>query len=173
MSSIYMGINNTNTTYTIREYPTTSNNIVGKLYPNELCICNTEHNDVISFRNSSGVVDTGIISDQTFFHAGIDELPYATETINNKTYKIYHMRRTMPVYKAGGDRWGTVAAGMYVATDTCALGSTHTDWMKVTYVKSTSGNWIAVTGDNVNYGFVDTGFSSASAGSKIALHGNW
>lgn len=173
MSEIYIGINNTKTTYTIREYPILSNKIVGKLYPNELCICNTEHNEVISFRNSSGVIDCGIISDQPFAHAGIDQLPYAIENIEGKDYKIYRMRRSMPVYKAGGDRWGTVAAGMYVATDTCTPGQSHSDWMKVTYVKSTSGKWVRVTGDNVQYGFVDTGFSQASAGSKIALQGNW
>ncbi len=175
MSQIYIGINNTKNTYIIREYPILSNKIVGRLYPNELCICNTEHNEVVAFRNSSGVITSGIISDQTFYHAGIDQLPYAIENINGKDYKIYRMRRSMPVYKAGqnSDRWGTVAAGMYVATDTCTPGQKHSDWMKVTYVKSTKGQWVRVSGDGVDYGFVDTGFSQASAGSKIALQGNW
>lgn len=172
----WIAINHTNHTYQIKEYPmngVVSNKIIGKLYPNELCLCHTEHDAYLTFLSSSGQLKDGLIEDEIFYRKDISELPYSYENINGTTYKIYHMRKSMPVYKAGGGRWGTVAAGMFVATDNCRPGDTHRDWMKVTYVKSTKGNWVKVTGDGVNYGFVDTGFRISSAGSKIALHGNW
>lgn len=176
MSYPYFAINKTNRTYPIKEYPrngVATNKIIGKLYPNEVCGCHTEHDAYVMFLSSRGQLEDGLIEDETFYHTDISDLPYSRETINGTTYKIYHMRKTMPVYKSGGGRWGSVAAGMFVATDTCSPGDSHRDWMKVTYVKSTSGNWVRVTGDGVNYGFVDTGLSKASSGSLIALHGNW
>lgn len=176
MSDIYIGINNTKTTYTIREYPNMTNKIVGKLYPNELCICNLEDNDVIGFRNSKGELDSGKILDQVFVHESIDNLPYSREHINGSenAYLIYHMRKTMNVYRRDGSYWGKVAGGMYIATDSCTPGTEHSDWMKIRYVKSTKGEWVQVKSDDTHkFGFVDTGFSQASAGSKVALHGNW
>lgn len=176
MSYPYFAINKTSNTYPIREYPIngqSSNTIIGRLYPNEICGCNTEHSSYVLFLSSSGTLKNGLLDVSVTNLSNIENYPYSREVIDGKTYLIYHMRKTKNVYKGSGERWGSVAAGMYVATDNCEAGESHKDWMKIKYVKSTSGQWVAVTGDGYNHGFVDTGLSTASAGSIIALHGNW
>lgn len=182
MSYSYFAINKTNKTYAIRNYPRnndTSFRIIGKLYPNELCVCNTEDGAYVNFLSSRGQLEDGLLVD-----GGVSELsyvrdyPYSIENIKDRRGNfircyVYQMRRSMPVYRTNGTRWGTVAGGMFVASDSCSPGDSHIDWMKVNFVKSTKGNWVQVDENGEKYGFVDTGLSKASAGNQIALHGNW
>ena len=171
----YFAINTSNKTLTIKDYPSYTN-VIGRLYPREFCLRNDEDNGYVIFLSSSGTLKDGLIYDNDAKFTPISSLPYSREVIpssGGKEYLIYKMRKTMNVYYGDGTAWGKVAAGMFVATDSCANGDDHRDWMKVKYVKRTDGEWIQVHGHGYEHGFVDTGFSTASGYNSIALYGNW
>lgn len=154
------------------------NNQIGKLYPREFCIRNFDSDCSIIFLSSSGKLTYGWIDFWNlpdYEHAFKDVFfaPYSKEYIEGEEYAIYKMRRTMNVYHGDGSRWEQVAAGMFVATNTCSPGENHVDWMEVQYVKRTDGKWIKVNGHGYGHGFVDTGFSIASGYSSIPLYGSW
>lgn len=83
------------------------------------------------------------------------------------------MRKGEPVYTAGGTRWGSVAANCRVACRTEMAGDNNPHWKGINYVESTEGKWVPVTGDGVEYGFVDTGLAYASSYGKIGMYGSW
>lgn len=172
MGLSYFAINSTDKTFSIKDYfdPTQT---IGKLYPKEFCIRNYEDASYLAFLSTDGTIKPGLIYDSDIKYTQISNLPYSREYIEGAEYLIYEMRRTMNVYYANGDKWGSVAAGMYVATDSCTPGDDHPDWMKIKYVKRTDGEWIKVNGNGYEHGFVDTGFKIASGHDSIPLHGNW
>ena len=108
------------------------------------------------------------------YHTCLD-YPYGTEIIDDVLYSTFIMRKSMPIYKRDGSRWGTVAANMLVATDTATVGDSHPNWKEIKYVqKSPTREWIKVESDSTHkYGFVDTGLASGSGYSKIAFYGSW
>ena len=102
------------------------------------------------------------------------DFAYDVETIGGKKHWIFKFRRNEEVYKPDGSRWGTVAAGMRVATRSSTCGYTHWDWMQINYVeRSTDHKWIPVRGANYEYGFVDTGLNVSSFPSSISMYGKW
>jgi len=91
-----------------------------------------------------------------------------------QTFDTYIMRRSMSVYTAAGNRWGTVAANVLVAADDAVVGDSHPTWKKIYFVQQSPNlNWVKVDGDGYNYGFVDTGLSSTSSYSSIPFYGSW
>lgn len=168
----YFAINSTNKTFSILEY-SNPNKIIGKLYPKEFFIGNYEDPCYLAFLSSDGTIKAGLIYDDDYKFTQIRYLPYSKEIVNGSERLIYQMRKTMNVYTPSGDYWGKVAAGMFVATDTCTPGEINEYLMKITDVKSTKGEWVPVKGDGYSHGFVDTGFRTASSHNLIALHGNW
>lgn len=101
------------------------------------------------------------------------DYPYGEVKIDNVWYKTFKMRKTMPVYYGNGDRWGTVASGCLVATNSTKMGMNYPTRKLIHYVQNTSGNWIKVQGNGYPHGFVETGLNSASGYSKIAFYGSW
>lgn len=154
--------------------------VVGKINNREAFVVAQDESDLISikFLHSNGEFK------ETFIHLGrypmpdgmitLCELyPYCEEYIDGSLYQIYKMRKTKNVYTAAANYWGQVAAGMYVASNNSKVGETHGNWKMINYVKSTRGDWVRVTGDGVQYGFVDTGLATASGYSVIPFYGSW
>lgn len=99
---------------------------------------------------------------------------YGEVPLGGVKYKTFKFRRNEEVYKPDGSRWGTVAAGMRVATLSNICGATHPDWMQIHYVeRSTDHEWIPVKGANYSHGFVDTGLNISSFPSSISMYGTW
>lgn len=152
---------------------------VGTLYDREAFILHGgDEYEGISFLGSDGTIKTATIDPYRYPMPGstyhyCTDYPYSTENINGTTYKVFKMRRTMNVYKGSGAKWGTVAAGMYVATNSPDVGENHPTWKLINYVKSTNGNWVKVEGDGYGHGFVDTGLSIASGYASIPFYGSW
>lgn len=174
-------INNSGKTYAVHDSEN-GNAKVGDLYPREAFIiygsegCYTS----ICFLGPNGGLKTVIIDTDQYplpTYCYNTDKPYgsATITTGNKpgTYKTFYMRRSKNIYKADGTSWGTVAAGCLVATNNKNVGSSHPDWKEITYVRNTSGVWVQVDAGVNNYGFVDTGLSSASGYNSIAFYGSW
>ena len=149
---------------------------IGTIYPNEVCLLyDGEQYYLTKFLASDGKIKDGSLHTDPN-HLEIEYLgdhPYSKEVIDGQEYLIYKMRRTMTVYRGDRSRWGSVAGGMYVATEVPCCGDTRSDWMQVNYVKSTAGNWVKVEGAGYGHGFVDTGLSIASGYNSIPLYGNW
>ncbi len=101
------------------------------------------------------------------------DYPYGTETINGERFYTFIMRKSRTIYTRTGDVWGTVAEGRRVACRTAMSGDTNPHWKGINYVEGADGEWIAVTGDNVQYGFVDTGLDYASGYASIPFYGSW
>lgn len=128
----------------------------------------------IIFLASNGSLSEGFLIDPPLNAlASCSDYPYGTATIGGKTYKTFIMRRTQPVYTAGGSRWGAVAANCRVAFLSDAAGDSHPDWKRIEQVESSKGGWVPIEADRATYGFVDTGLSVASGYSKIPMYGSW
>lgn len=171
-------INKSGSNYPIYNYDVVTQKFtrVGTLYNREAFIfLGGDNFDFIKYLASDGTLKTACI-DPVKYPVPLSfctDYPYSTETINGTSYKIFKMRKTKNIYKADGSYWGQVAAGMYVATNSNAVGDSHSDWKLIDYVKSTSGEWVPVTGAGYNYGFVDTGIGSSSGYGSIAFYGSW
>ena len=64
--------------------------------------------------------------------------------------------------------------GMRVACRSNATGENHPDWKLINFVeRSTDGEWIPVTGDGYQHGFVDIGLNQGSTPSSISMYGSW
>ena len=97
------------------------------------------------------------------------EYPYGTVVINNTKYYTFIMRSTKNVYTVANTYWGKVAGGCRVACLTSLAGQEHQWYKGVNYVENTSGNWVQVTGDGKDYGFVDTeGYTLSSEFTKFS-----
>ena len=150
---------------------------VGTLNNREAFIYNSGEGwiESINFLSPSGFIEANINTD---LHplpnfATCLEYPHSVETINGVSYKIFKMRKKMPIYRGDATLWGYVAAGMYVATNSEKVGTNHPTWKLINYVKSTAGEWVRVQGAGYNHGFVDTGLNSASGYGSIAFYGSW
>ena len=128
----------------------------------------------ILFRKSDGSLSYGFIVDPPD-NSIIDctDYPYGTAVINGVEYITFIMRNSRTVYTVEGRRWGTVAANRRVACLTAMSGDNHPDWKGINYVENTGGEWVQVTGDGEEYGFVDAGLSVASGYRSIPLYGSW
>lgn len=171
-------INKSGQTYVVRD--SNNNEIVGRIYDREAFLFpdGGDRYQRLIFLNSSGTltdvwIDDAINPLPRGFMTSCTDYPYSIENIEGNNYYIYKMRKTMNVYTAAGNYWGRVAAGMFVATTNDRIGENHKDWKMINYVKSTSGQWVKVSGDGVEHGFVDTGISQASGYSSIAFYGSW
>lgn len=102
-----------------------------------------------------------------------EKYPYGEDYIDGDHYDTYIMQRTEAVYYGNGVRWGTVAKGMCVATNNSDTGHDHVDWKEIDYVERTDHQWIRVSGNGYEHGFVDTGLSQGSNPSSIAFYGSW
>lgn len=122
---------------------------------------------------TSAMIQTGSHPMPKGFETWCTDYPYRTEKIDGKTYKTFYMRRTMPIYTADAAYWGSVAAGMRVATNNNTVGETHNDWKQIDYVLRTDGKWIKVDGAGYDYGFVDTGITTGSGYNSIDFYGSW
>ncbi|MGG0716736.1 hypothetical protein ABE096_03935 [Robertmurraya massiliosenegalensis] len=137
--------------------------------------------DFIVFRNPSGNVVQGCLNTNEYNYpssvyttAYQSRYRYGTVTLGGTTYNTFKMTRTESVYRTDGSRWGSVAAGQYVATNSTANGSSRPDWQLIHYVRSTSGQWVRVTsGTNTNYGFVNIGLDKGSMYNTISMDGLW
>lgn len=155
---------------------------IGSIQNREVfCAGLTEDGYDIDFRNSSGQVVQGFYYERdnngnilTTSIAECIDYPYGTVQIKGVTYYTFMFRRAEEVYTGLGNRWGTVAAGMRVACRSSMTGSTHYDWKAINYVeRSTDGEWIPVSGDGFNYGYVDIGLNQGSTPSTISMYGTW
>lgn len=175
-------INKSGQTYVVHDRDT--NEIKGRIYDREAFALGQggDRYQELIFLDSSGNLKSVWIDD--FINPPLDGFygvctvyPYSKEVITDESgsreYYIFKMRKTMNVYTAAGNYWGKVAAGMFVATQSEAVGENHKDWKLINYVKSTSGQWVKVTGDGYNHGFVDTGLSQASGYGSIPFYGSW
>ena len=180
MAWYYMGINMSGKSFPVyKEWPKTNNPTkIGTIYAREAFVFNNNLEDgstEIWFRNSSGKLVQGFIYDW----AGSEltdciDYSYDTVDIDGELFYTFKLRRSEEVYTICGNRWGTVASGMRVA---CRTGMMHDDFPDrkgINYVeRSTDGKWIKVTGDGVDYGFVDTGLNQGSTPSTISMYGTW
>lgn len=159
------------------------NDQIGTIYPREAFASSYgDGYSVIFFRNSSGNITIGYIPVQYELDRETEKklftpcttLPYNAVTINGASYVTFKLRRSEEVYTAAGTRWGTVAAGMRVACRSNATGDNHPDWKLINFVeRSTDGEWIPVTGDGYQHGFVDIGLNQGSTPSSISMYGSW
>lgn len=148
---------------------------VGTLYDREACLYYYDDGDgSIGYLASDGSFKTYVEADMNLLNLKeCIDYPYSIEKINGREYYIFKMRKTTSVYKGDGSYWGTVAAGMYVATTNAEMGESHKTWKEINYVKSTSGNWVKVEGAGYSHGFVPTGIENASGYSSINFYGSW
>lgn len=169
-------INTSGQTYPI--YDLEKNNTkVGELYNRESFILYGSEGTqmAIKFLGPDGVFKLATIDvwDHPLTYSLCTQKPYSRETIEGVQYYIFKMRSSKPVYKPDGTRWGTVAAGMYVATTNSDVGENHNDWKEINYVKSTSGQWVPMKEQWYSHGYVDTGIASASGYNTIPFYGSW
>lgn len=155
---------------------------VGDLYPREAFIVYGSEGCLTSicFLGPNGGLQYAIVNTDTHplpsFWFNTDKA-YGTANITNGNrpgiYKTFMMRSSKVIYRSDGTRWGTVAAGRLVATNNKNVGSDHPYWKEITYVQNTAGQWVQVDESGSEYGFVDTGLSSASGHNSIAFYGSW
>lgn len=151
---------------------------VGTLYNNEMCTFMPSYGGDyyykwIKFRNASGVLTTGEITDANSKLKGVGNYPYGTVTINGTKYLTFKFRRNENVRNSGGTHWGTVASGRRVAVpygDKHTAGATYADHKLCSYVESTSGSWVRI---NNSYGFVNSGFVKGSMPSTVSMYGTF
>lgn len=157
---------------------------IGVIYDREACSVEfAEAGYGIYFSDPSGKLTLGYhpltnrdgtMADLHLYFDSCLDHPYEKEEIKGITYWTFKFRRSEEVYTAAGTRWGTVAAGMRVATRSQICGENHPDWLQIKYVeRSTDGEWIPVTGDGYSHGFVDTGLNVSSFPSSISMYGTW
>ncbi len=151
---------------------------IGTLYNREAygLVGSSEGSDhCIQFLSSSGGIATGfLLSPPSNTVVGCASYPYGYHTIGSTTYITFIFRQKSTVYTASGKSvWGSVAAGRRVACLTSMSGDNKAYWKGINYVESSSGSWVAVTGDDKNYGFVDTGLANGSSASTIRMYGSW
>lgn len=128
----------------------------------------------IIFRTSDGSISYGFLidpPDYTFMDC--TEYPYGTEEIKGTKYYTFIMRNSRTVYTVGGTPWGTVAANCRVACLSALAGDNYPSRKAINYVESSKGEWVPVTGDKAEYGFVDTGLDIASSYRSIPFYGSW
>lgn len=104
------------------------------------------------------------------------DYPYGTATIDGEKYYTFKMRANKNIYNVDGvTKWGSVAAGMLVATKNAKVDSEYPNRKEISYVqRSSDKKWIAVESNKYDkYGYVDTGISSASGYSNIPFYGSW
>lgn len=190
--SYYMAINKSNKNLPIfGGWPSIDRgNQIGTIYKREAFIYgSTEDGVEIYFRNSSGNIVQGFYygtdangndvfpsyaAEQVAFSPCTDYAYSTGETIHGEDFYTFKFRRNEEVYTSTGTRWGTVAAGMEVACHTNLMGDNHPDWKQINYVKrSTDGEWIPVSANGNDYGYVDIGLNRGSTPSTISMYGTW
>lgn len=128
----------------------------------------------ILFRTSDGSLSYGILVDPPGSSVtDCTDYPFGTEEIDGTEYYTFTMRKSRTVYTAGGTRWGAVAANCRVACLSAVAGDSYPNRKGINYVESSKGGWVKVTGDGVDYGFVDTGLDVSSSYSSIPFYGSW
>ena len=128
----------------------------------------------IVYLNSSGKLNYGYLIDPpSGVMTACTDYPYGNVTINGVSYKTFLMRKKRNIYTATGNLWGYVAENCRVACRSALSGSSNPHWKAINYVESSSGEWVKVTGDDVTYGFVDTGLEIASGYKSIPFYGSW
>ena len=128
----------------------------------------------IAFRRADGKISGGFIIDPpNGSMTDCTDYPYGTDKIGGITYNTFLMRNSRNVYKTDGTLWGSVAANRRVACLTAMSGDSNPHWKGINYVENSSGQWIPVTGNGSNYGFVDTGLEIASGYKSIPMYGSW
>lgn len=151
-------------------------NVIGELVNREAYVISGHEGSVfgVLFLKPDGSFGGGLLKDTP---DGVltecIEKPWGTAEINGRIYYTFIMRSQQPVYTAGGTRWGSVAATQRVACLDATAGYNNPWYKLINYVESTDGEWVQVTGDGADYGFVDTGIRSASSFNKIAMYGSW
>ena len=163
---------------TIRNRQTAQN--VGSLYDRESCLFYFDDGDgSIGYLASDGTFKTYVPADMNLLNLKeCIEYPYSTAYLNPNSphtlYYIFKIRNTTPVYAPDGETvWGTVAAGQYVATTNSEMGQTKKTWKEINYVKSTSGQWVQVSGSGYSHGYVPTRIENSSGYSSINFYGSW
>lgn len=104
------------------------------------------------------------------------DYPYGTTTIDGEKYYTFKMRSQKTVYYSDGvSKWGSVAAGMLVATKNTKVNPDSPHLKEISYVqRSSDKKWIAVGASGKDtIGYVDTGIRSASGYSSIPFYGSW
>jgi len=159
--------------------------VIGHLYNREaFCWHDTEDGTLVYFRNGAGKVVPGYYyhedANSNLLNADIEKVftdctdrPYGTVRIGNETFYTFKLRRNEEVYTVAGTRWGTVAAGRRVACRTDMMDEWNPDRKGINYVESSDGQWVKVTGDGYNYGFVDTGLEKGATPTTISMYGSW
>ncbi|WP_156829066.1 hypothetical protein [Cohnella laeviribosi] len=181
-------INKYNTTngYVTVNDPNNFTKEIGKIYYNEVFTYLADNGgeryyNWIYFKNSSGTMTTGCIvtSDAPDFWNDIftsaygPDYKHGTLSIDGRTYNSFPVRRTANIYTAGGTYWGSVAAGQYVyCYGYPAAGSNNPGLLQVHYVRATNGNYEQVSGNGVDYGFVDIGFAYGSGKTTLSVYSN-
>ncbi len=151
-------------------------NVIGQLNQREAFALYGYEGDwySISFLGPTGVFTAGMLKsppDSTLIDC--TNHPYGTIKIGNISYYTFIMRTTKNIYTATNNYWGQVAGGRRVACKTGLAGQNYQWYKAINYVEKTTGEWVAVTGDNVKYGFVDTGLRTGSSPTSIAMYGSW
>lgn len=180
-------INKTNSVYKI--YDIMKNNaLVGKINPRESYVIQGGEGDIltINFLDANGKFQIAAIDNYNHplpgnnaeygYPTGSTCLSYPRGTAQMKdgiVYKTFIMRSSQIIYKGDGTKWGSVAAGCLVATNSFAVGESYPNRKLINYVQRSDGQWFKVEGAGYGHGFVDTGIRSASSYSKIAFYGSW
>ena len=111
----------------------------------------------IAFLSSSGCLSIRAI----LYPSGLVECtdyPYQSNVTipgDTRKYKIFILRNGASVYTTGGTYQGSAAAGRRVASKTALAGDTKYHLKAINYVERIDGACIPVTGDGVEYGFID------------------
>ncbi len=164
---------------------------IGRIYPREVFILYSGQEPPlrsVAIRNSAGNLVWGAIRDTVNGVSiwpnikRIDEYPYQENVwmpnFGGYTDTLY-ARSTRTIYTHTGRQWGAVAAGRRVGIsmmDQSLCGDNHPDWLLIRYVESSSGQWVKVSGDGEDYGFVNMGLAGSGGGSGypyIPLYGSW
>lgn len=155
------------------------NQQIGYLNNREACVMydtNGSNRLYIYFLDGNGNFTKGVIKEDgnlSYNLAFYTDYPVKREYIEGNQYMLFKMRRSMPIYCADSNYWGTVAANCYVATDRNLCGASHPNWAYINYVQSSNGSWVRVGYPADGYGFVDTGITTNSLYNGIALYGTW
>ncbi len=148
---------------------------LGTLYNREACLYYYDDGDgTLGYLASDGSFKEYVQANMGLLNLKLcTDYPYAVENINGVPYYIFKIRKASTVYNALGEVWGSVAAGMYVATTNAEMGQTHKTWKEINYVKSTSGQWVPINSAGKSHGYVPTGIETASGYQNISFYGSW
>lgn len=130
----------------------------------------------VYFKSSSGV-KTGYMPNS----GGGEVTPflnYSFGTIKGPdgyNYKTLKTRKALTYYDKNGKYKGTCVSGARILTNDTTPGVTMPYCMTAMYVETgvNTNKWILISGNNLEYGFIDTGIASGCDASKIGIYGNW